>query len=171
MENYSAIEKEWITVFEGTNAELILTSLYEIRNSGSVKILPVLFGMIHKDSDTKVRNEIIHFIGELKTQEAASVIAGALEARDYGDYICPLVAACWQSGLDFSKHLRVFARLFIQADYKTALEAFTVIEESLPGAEKPDIHDCIHFLQEAQCMVTDEKLPLYLELRKVVEAY
>jgi hypothetical protein len=82
-----------------------------------------------------------------------------------------MVAGCWQSGLDFSKYLRVFAGLFIQSDYKTALEAFTVIEESLVNADQQIIQDCIHYLKDAECMVSDDKLPLFKELRKVVEGF
>jgi hypothetical protein len=99
------------------------------------------------------------------------IIAELLKNHEYGDYLNALVAACWQSGLDFSKHLRVFAGLFIQSDYKTALESFTVIEESLDNASETEIYDCIRFLKEAECMVTDEKLPLFHELVKVVQNY
>jgi hypothetical protein len=59
--------------------------------------------------------------------------------------------------------------LFVQADYRTALESFTVIEEALGNASETEIYECILFLKEAECMVTDEKIPLFRELRKVVE--
>ncbi|HEX2394553.1 MAG TPA: hypothetical protein VHI78_04365, partial [Bacteroidales bacterium] len=81
------------------------------------------------------------------------------------------VAACWQSGLDFSSYLQVFAGLFIQGDYSTALEAFTVIEESLGNATEDEVYACIQFLKESEYLVSDEKLPLYRELQKVVEKF
>lgn len=149
----------------------MIQAIYEVRNSGSVNILPVLFDLVHKDTDIDVRNEIIKLLSEIKSQHAVPIIAEALKKRDYGDYLNALVAACWQSGLDFSLHLRVFAGLFIQGDYKTSIEAFTVIEESLENASGKEITDCIHFLREAECMVTDDKMPLFLELRKVIESY
>ncbi len=170
MENYNPIEKKWITALESSDPESIITTLYEIRNSGSVKILPVLFNLIHKKTDPGIRNEILNMLSEIKSQEAVPLITSSLDKNDYGDYMPAFIAACWQSGLDFSKYLRVFAGLFIQGDYKTALEAFTVIEESIPNASENDHMDCIRFLRDAECMVTDEKLPLYKELRKVVES-
>jgi hypothetical protein len=169
MENYSRIEKEWISALEATDPAAILPILHEIRNAGSVKILPVLFRLIHKNTDPQIRNEIINLLSELKSPEAAPIIATSLEKNDFGDYLPAFVAACWQSGLDFSKHLLVFTGLFIQADYMTALEAFTVIEESIPNASDIEITECIRFLKDAECMVTDEKMPLYRELKKVVE--
>ena len=170
MENYNAIEKKWLAVFDGSDSAHILEALYEIRNSGSVKILPVLFKMVNRNTDPAVRNEIIKLISEIKSPDAIPLIAESLDKNDFGDYLPAFVAACWQSGLDFSRHLRVFAGLFIQSDYRTALEAFTVIEESLDNASETEIYECIRFLKDAECMVTDEKLPLFLELRKVVES-
>ena len=170
MEKYSSIEKEWITTLGCSDPTLILPTLHEIRNSGSVKVLPVLFKMVHKNTDPQIRNEILKLLSEIKSQEAAPQIADSLDKIDFGDYLPAFVAACWQSGLDFSKYLHVFAGLFIQADYMSALEAFTVIEESITNASETEIYDCIQFLRDAECMVTDEKLPLYRELRKVVES-
>jgi hypothetical protein len=170
MEKYSSIEKEWITSLGSSDPALILTTLYEIRNSGSVKILPVLFNMVNKNTDPQIRNGILKLLSEIKSQEAVPQIADSFNKNDFGDYLPAFVAACWQSGLDFSKHLRVFAGLFIQADYISALEAFTVIEEAILNASETEIYDCIRFLRDAECMVTDEKLPLYKELRKVVES-
>lgn len=170
MENYNPIEQQWIATLETADPERSLTVLYEIRNSGSTHILPVLFRMVNKNTHQEIRNEILKLLSEIKSQEAVPFIAESLNKNDFGDYLAAFVASCWQSGLDFSKHLRVFAGLFVQADYKTALEAFTVIEESLENASENEIYECIHFLKDAECMVTDEKLPLFRELRKVVES-
>jgi len=170
MENYNSIEKGWITSLGSTNPDLILSTIHEIRNSGSVKILPHLFNMVNKNTDPLVRNEILSLLSEIKTQEAVPLIAESLDKIDFGDYLPAFVASCWQSGLDFSKYLHVFVGLFIQADYMTALESFTVIEESIENASENEIYDCISFLKDAECMVTDEKLPLFRELRKVIES-
>jgi hypothetical protein len=170
MEKYSAIEKGWITILVNPDPEKVLSVLYEIRNSGSVNLFPVLFKMISKNSDSRIRTEILKLVSEIKSQEAIPLIAESLEHHDFGDHLPAFVAACWQSGLDFSKHLRVFAGVFIQADYMSALEAFTVIEESIPNATDDDISGCLRFLRDAECMVTDEKMPLFLELRKVIES-
>jgi len=169
MEKYNRIEKEWLAVLEGNNPDHIITTLYEIRNSGSVTMVPVLFTLIHQKSQADVRSEVLKLLGEIKSQDAVPLIAESLEKHDYGEFLPALVAACWQTGLDFSKYLRVFAGLFIQADYRTAVEAFTVIEESIPHASDHEIMECLRFLRDAECMITDEKLNLYKELRKVVE--
>jgi hypothetical protein len=171
MENFNALEKEWINTFESADTNKILQTVYEIRNSGSVRILPSLMGLIKKDTDPQISFEIFKLLSELKTAEAAQVIAESLRSMDFGEYLGTIVASCWQSGLDFSKHFRVFIGLFVQSDYKTALEAFTVIEESLENAAESDIHDCLQYLKEAECMISEDKMPLFLELKRAIEDY
>lgn len=171
MEKYNTIEKTWIASLKSNDPLLISTVLLEIKNSGSVNLLPDLLAMVNKNTPQQVRNEILKFLIETKSKEAAPIIAESLHKNDYEDYLPALVAVCWQSGLDFSKHLRVFAGIFISGDYLSALESFTVIEESIPNATDSDILECIRFLKEAECMVSDEKMPLFNELKKVVESY
>ncbi len=64
----------------------------------------------------------------------------------------------------------VFAKLFINSDYLTSLEAFTVLEESFPNATDQDRMDCIRYLRQSEHLVIDDKLALFRELRKVIES-
>ena len=169
MEKESRIEKEWIRSLGSGNTQSILSTLLEIRNSGSVNILPHLFKLIHRDTPAEIRAEIFRLIGDIKLQEAVPYIVTSLEEMDYGEYLPAFVAACWQSGLDFSNHLGLFARLFVHADYITSLEAFTLIEESMAHASDRVRLECIKYIRDSEYLVPDEKLPLFRELRKVIE--
>jgi hypothetical protein len=169
MESFNCTEKGWIKSIRSENTKLILSTLHEIRNSGSVKMLPILFELINNKTDAVVRNEIIRLLSDLKNQDAVPLIVDSINKQDFGEYLPTVVAACWQSGLDFSDHLRSFANLFIHADFITSLEAFTVIEESISHASDSERIECIRYLRNSECMVTDEKLPLFRELRKVIE--
>jgi HEAT repeat protein len=171
MEKFNALEKSWITSFESSNTERILKSLYEVRNSGSIKILPVLLNLLNDRTDSEINTEIIRLVSELKSPEAVPVIAKSLKENDFGNYEDDIIAACWQSGLDFSSYLSVFAEMFIKGDYSSALESFTVIEETLINATEDEVYACIHFLKEHEYMVSDEKMPLYRELQNVVQSY
>lgn len=171
METYNALEKSWISSFESSNKNRILTALHEVRNAGSVKILPVLLNLVNQTSESEISREIINLVGDLKSAEAVPILAKSLKENDFGDYQGEMVAACWQSGLDFSNYLSVFTELFIKGDYSTAIEAFTVIEGSVSNANEEEITACIHYLKETERMVTEEKLPLYRELQKVIEMF
>jgi len=169
MEKQSSIEREWTRALESHDPDQAIPAIYEIRNSGSIKILRLLFQMIRKETPLVIRTEILNLVGEIKSQDAVPVIASSLENMDFGDQLPGVVAACWQSGLDFSKYLPVFAKLFIDSDYLTSLEAFTVLEESFPNATDQDRMDCIRLLRHSENLVTDEKLTLLRELRKLLE--
>jgi hypothetical protein len=72
MEKYNPIEKEWIKSLESSDSSRILQTIYEIRISGSIKILPVLFSIINNNTDPQIRNEIIKLLSEIKTPEATN---------------------------------------------------------------------------------------------------
>lgn len=170
MEKQSSIEKEWVKALDSNDADQILSAIYEIRNAGSVAILPHLFSLIQRKTPYAVRAEIFRLVGEIKDPNAVPLIAGSLEQNDFGEYLPAFVAACWQSGLDFSAHLGVFARLFIHGDYITSLEAFTVLEEAMPQATDQSRIECIQYIRESEGMVEEEKMPLFVELRKILDS-
>jgi hypothetical protein len=81
-----------------------------------------------------------------------------------------MVAACWQSGLDFSMYLPAFIKIFVNGDYQAAIEAFSVIEESMENASDDMQKKCIKMLDDAADKVSQEKYLLFRELVKVVSA-
>jgi hypothetical protein len=170
MEKQSSIEKEWSKALESLDPDQAIPAIYEIRNSGSINMLPFLFRMMRNETPLIIRSEILRLLGDIKSQDAVPVIAASLENMDFGEHLPAFVATCWQSGLDFSRYLRVFAKLFIQSDYLTSLEAFTVLEESFPNATDQARHDCLLYLRQSENLVIDDKLALFRELRKVIES-
>jgi hypothetical protein len=169
MEKQSSIEREWTKALESENSDLVIKAIYEIRNAGSIVMLPQLFSLIRKETSLAIRAEILRLVGEIKDEKAVPLIAESFDKHDYGEFLPAFVAACWQSGLDFSNYLTVFARLFIHSDYITSLEAFTVLEESMPQASDQSRIECIQYIHESESHVDDEKIPLYNELRKIFD--
>jgi len=170
MENQTSLEKEWIKSLNSGDPEIALLAIYEIRNAGSFKMLSHLFDLVHSGTPVEVRNEILKMLGEIKSPEAVPLIVSALQKTDFGEYLPSFIAACWQSGLDFSNHLRTFADLFIHGDYISSLEAFSFLEEAFPHSSDEVLNDCIHYIRESEHLVLDEKLPLFRELRRVIES-
>jgi hypothetical protein len=113
---------------------------------------------------------IVQLIGEIKVQDAASHIVYALENCDLGEDFTSLVAACWQSGLDFSQYLTAFIKIFVSGDYQTAVESFSVIEESISTAGSKMREECINLLDKIKDQVPEEKYLLFRELVKAVSA-
>ena len=115
-----------------------------------------------------IRESILMLIGELKNQDAVPVIVSILEQADRDGDFTRLVAACWQSGLDFSSQIPVFIRIFLDGDYQTAVEAFSVIEESFMNADATIQKSCLQLLEKSSTKVSEDKYPLYKELMKLI---
>jgi HEAT repeat protein len=161
-------EKEWIRLLESTSPVDVLTAIREIRNKGSITMLPYMFKLLHPSVNEIIRKSVLMVVSEIKVQAAAPIIVEALENMDSGEDFTSMVAACWQSGIDFSTYLPAFIKIFAEADYQTAVEAFSVIEESILNAGIDMKNKCLRLLDEMNERITVEKYPLYKELIKVV---
>jgi hypothetical protein len=64
----------------------------------------------------------------LKKEEGQELLLHAIAKEEFRDHRAVLIAACWESGLDFTKHFDFFLYLSLNADYLSSLEAITVIE-------------------------------------------
>jgi hypothetical protein len=80
-----------------------------------------------------------------------------------------LVSSCWQSGLNYSGYSSDFADLFLAGDYMTAIECFTVIENSVNNLTRPEKDSLIKQIREGSSSVIGEKTALALELISVLE--
>jgi hypothetical protein len=169
--NLDKYYKEVKKKFGTKDKNQILTTLKEIRVSGQANILPLLFEILETNKEETVTNEIISILNQLKDKTCVPYIVNALEKNLIIKYRKELIISCWQSGLDYSDHITLFAKEFIKGDYVTAIEAFTVIEEWI-FESKPDIVvECKDYLINAISDVSNEKKPLYIELVKLVESY
>jgi len=54
-----------------------------------------------------------------------------------------LASSCWQSGLDYSEFAVNLAEAFMEGDYETSLECFTVIENCSDSISDDDIDEII----------------------------
>src|SRR4030066_2009074 len=164
MEKLTSQEKKWKSQLECNTPAVITTAIREIGHYGNIRMLPYMFKLMQPTTHEIIRKSIIMLISAIKVQEAASVIIDALEHTELGNDFTSLVAACWQSGLDFSKHIPVFIKIFVERDYQTAIEAFSVIEESIMNATPGMQKSCIKMLDKAASQVSEEKYPLFREL-------
>ncbi len=118
-------------LFSASDRE-VLSTIREIRSSGNPGLIPALIKLYDTTASQAVSTAVVSLIRDLKSQPAVSQLSPAIHEIKDPEKKRELVAACWQSGLDFSEHLDRFLHIFTRGDYMTALEAFTVIENSLP---------------------------------------
>jgi hypothetical protein len=160
-----------IRALRSGNRVTILDTLQEIRAESSTSILPELFNLLLEQEDEEILREISSLLNDLKIQEAAQILAEAIENPEYQPIITILLAACWQNGLSYGKYADTFARVAIRAEFAAAIEAFTVLEEAVGELEKEDRERLSVMIKHGLSEADEQKKLLLRELVKVIETY
>jgi hypothetical protein len=133
--------------------------------SGAIQLLANLY-------DTSevivIKDHIRRIMNDLKESSARSEVIAEITGSHQPETLAMLVSSCWQSGLDYSEWASDLTLVFCRADYPTALECFTVIEESaqsLPAQKKKDL---ISILRENEDKKHNEKSVLLHELISIL---
>lgn len=115
--------------------EQIISLMVGLRESGKIYVLrPLLDEYFSRDS-SKLKEAIIEFITDIKDHHIVPILVDSIRNHYQNTSIAGLISACWQSRLDFSKDISLFIEILCNKEYQTALEAFTVIENSLENLD------------------------------------
>lgn len=119
-------------------SEIVISAIRLLEEQGNRNYLPILFELLVAHSEKKVRVEILKLLGNIKDKESVEIFTEALKTPKFAPIRKEIATACWQTGMDFSAHLDIFADLVINENWETAFEAFTVIEntEEFPPQEQ-----------------------------------
>jgi len=173
MENPSPknkLDHQVISELNSGHEKVILKALRRLRNLGNSHYIPELFKVLSNCDNENVKKEIVRFLADIKKSAVLPYILKGLRDSELKGVHGDIVSACWQSGLDYSSEAELFIKLFIEGDYRTALESFTVIEESVVNMKEEDIGNIRNLLIKKLELVRDEKKPLALELLKLFQA-
>ncbi|MBN2485471.1 MAG: hypothetical protein JXB34_05830 [Bacteroidales bacterium] len=171
MEKPDKYYKETEQKFDSGKPAEIIGALNDMRINGKASVMPLVFRLLEQNPAKEITDEIFTLLSQLKNKECVPHIIGALQSGRLEKYNTQLITTCWQSGLDYSEHIIVFAEHFIKGGYQTAIEAFSVIEEWIFESHHETVSECKKFLIGAMDKVSAEKKPLYIELVKVVESH
>jgi hypothetical protein len=161
--------KQLAAVLERKDNLLISEAVRLLRDEqpfeGAIGLLTSLYD---RSDDISVRKAVGEFMNDIKDQTAVNEVISEIGKEWKPQTLSMLAASCWQSGLDYSSHVTDLARIFAKCDFATAVECFTVIEESadqLTPATKSEIKAII---ADASAYASDEKRKLTIELVKVL---
>ena len=116
------------SAIKSANPELIDHALDEIKNQGDHTFVTPLIELLHQNLSRELKEKIFLLFVDLKNEDSVDQLVRDLKTETDLDILERLVAACWQNGLNFSKHLPYFVDLVINQEFQIAFEAFTVIE-------------------------------------------
>jgi hypothetical protein len=101
-------------------------------------------------SDPQFRETKPDLLNMLRENESQDLLVEMIADKNFRKQRAVLIAACWETGLNFSKYLEVFVHLLSDkyTDDFSAIEIATVIDE-MPGPfEKEMLENCIRGLEK-----------------------
>ena len=126
--NKSKINAELKSKLFSSDTKVVLSALNSLKDKGNKDYLPLLFELLLSKPEDEVQKEIVKLLGTIKDKETIPSFVEALEDSRFSAIRKEILTACWQNGLDFSEHMRVFVTLVIEGEWEVSFEAFTVIE-------------------------------------------
>lgn len=169
MNQKAAEKKRIIENLNSPNTDLVLRTIKNLRQTGNVTTLPYLINVLHTTEKEEVRESIVSFLNDLKSQLCTEILVKAINNEIYHAEKEILVSACWQSGLDFSKYISDFIRISIQDNYQLSIEAFSVIENSVSNCSLVEINSHLEQVRSGLEKVDQNKKMLLLEMIKMME--
>lgn len=161
--------KETEKTLNSGNKNYIMARLKELRKTGNATLLPLVLELFTRDSDEDILLQVLELLSELRDQKCTGAIAHFIDANPGNKYLSRLIGTCWQTQLDYSKYLGTFINSFITGDYQTAIESFTVIEESLWRTPPEKIKTCLDELSDKASGISAEKRALYDQLADILK--
>jgi hypothetical protein len=167
----SETEKRQIGILRSGNTTAIVDTIHEIRMKGSITILPELFDLLLVSENEEIIRACSSLMNDLKNKESVQYLVTALKNDKYKPVRQIMVSACWQNGLDYHGDVQLFAEIFLSDDYPTAIEAFTVIENSLGELDDSEILLLTDKLNRGINLAKKDKRDLIRDLLTVINSY
>ncbi len=151
--------------------ESLILMLEEFRESGESFIIPAIIEQLFANRTEKFTLEAISFLADLKEQSCVPMLIEGIETFRNNPDISSLVSVCWQCRLSFVDELPLFFDLITTADFQTAFEAFTVIENAAEDLTSDSLSHWINFTKDAVSKASQERVGLLNEVLFVLEDF
>jgi hypothetical protein len=156
-------------ILNSGNMTSIRIRIRELKTTGSATLLPLVLELLDNNPAEDIIRDVLSMLSDLREQKCAPVIARFISEKSRSEIVSEIITSCWESRLDYSAHLDVFADCFLVGNYQTALESYTVIEEMVWRSDSKSITDCRKRLMDRISEVNEEKMPLFHELIRTLD--
>lgn len=105
----------------------------------------------------------------LKKEKRGDLLIRAVQSAETDKH--KLIAACWESEINFNNELPFFVDLALNEDYLISLEAITVIGTMEAPFEQAILQESIAKVKVAQSQRSDERAVLLNDLRDTLQSF
>ncbi len=123
-------QKEIETLLKSRHSDVVLDTLDLIRKEGNSNLILPMVQLLNDTDSQEVIESVLSILRFVKTQDAVPKLVEAIADPDSFLNRSVLVAACWESGLNFDAHLNFFVDLALSENYLVCLECITLIENT-----------------------------------------
>lgn len=155
----------------------IIEGLKALKVNGDDNVIQPIIDVWNKGVSPNAENEIITFLGDIKSTSSAQSIMDILLDEEYNEIHLSLLTTIWNSKVDYSEFIVEFVKLAVHYDFMVALECLTIIENMEGPFEEHHILDAEILLREFaenhnENKTEDEKkVQLILEISKLVRSF
>lgn len=161
-------KKETLKILEllfSSDEDEVIYALSVVKEKGSKKLLNIVFQLLNTDISNKVQEKIFDISNNLRDKTCAQLIIDCIKNPKFNKYTKEFVSSCWLSRLNYGLYLPVFINVFIENDFLSAFEAFTVVE----NIDREDttielVSESIEKLKSSEKQISKDKIELYPEL-------
>ncbi|MCX6295396.1 MAG: hypothetical protein NTX97_04895 [Bacteroidetes bacterium] len=130
--------------------------------------ITTLISLLSNPSNKEIREEALLTLKKEKGGETLLLAIASPKAKDVRNI---LVAACWESEINFSKYLPFFILLALDENYLVSLEAITTIENMEGPFTETTINEAIKKVQVVKKDITSERQVLLNDLVITLEGF
>lgn len=155
----------------------IIDGLKALKVNGDDNVILPIVEVWNKGVSPTAEQEIITFIGDIKSTSSAQTIMDILLDEEYNEIHLPLLSTIWNSKVDYSEYIVDFVSLAVQYDFLVALECLTIIENMEGPFEEHHILDSEIILREfaenhqENESQEEKKVQMVLEISKLVKSF
>lgn len=163
--------KRILTNLQSNQPKEVLDAISVIRRDGLPEHLIPLMKILKESKHQEVVEATIKLFDDLKDQRAVSQLVELIRSDQSVVTKRVLIASCWKSGLDYSAHLKPFLKVFVEDDFETAFEAYTLIDSSIHNVEPAMIPDLLQYMKSAWSGIPEDRILLADDLMRIMESY
>lgn len=164
------LDEQLIKRLHSEDEKTVLKALAQLRSSGHPGYIPELLEILNGSQSETLHREMASLFSDIKDKAVIPLFIKGLKDPDLPNIRMAVQAGCWQSGMDYSEYIDLFIELFLESDYVTSLESFSVIEQSLEKMSPEDIVNKRELLLKCFEEISEDKKPLASELINLMQA-
>ncbi len=136
-------------VLKGGENDEIEEMIGHLRESDPFQGALMLLALFYDSTDNEGLKVIISgFFNDIKEKTVCQEVIDSIAAVKLPGTKAMLASSCWQSGLDYSDHAVTLAEYYLEGDYVTSLECFTVLDICSPLINEEDRDHILRRLEE-----------------------